>query len=129
MVVDATGDADVAARAGAPIDGGHRYFSAGMYFAVASVNIEQYKAPVVQREPDPKDLRWAESVSERVCSRLKHLEPLLPYCRAAWEADEYQFLKQVGALGTILCDHGIFRSVSSALVSGVQVADPLRIGR
>ena len=125
VVIDATGDADVASRAGAPVDDGHGYFGAGMYFAMANVDIDEYDACVALVEPDPEDLRWVESLGPRVASRVKHLIPLLPYYRAAWESGEYRFLKQVRDLGTILCDHGIFRSVS-----GVQyVPDPLRIGR
>ena len=125
VVVDATGDADVAFRAGAPVDDGHQYFHAGMYFAMANVDIDKYDARVALVEPDPEDLRWAESQERRVGRRLKHVRPLVSYLRAAWEAGEYQYLKKVGDLGIITFDHGIFRSVV-----GVQyVADPLRIGR
>jgi predicted nucleic acid-binding protein len=125
VVIDATGDADVAARAGAPVDDGHGYFHAGMYFAMANVDIETYEARVALCEPDPDDQRWAESVERPVGRRFGRLRPLLSYLRAAWEAGEYRYLKTVGDLGTIAFDHGIFRSVS-----GVQyVADPLRVGR
>ena len=125
VVVDATGDADVAFRAGAPTDDGHQYFHAGMYFAMANVDIDEYDARVALIAPDPEDLRWAESVERPVGRRFGRLRPLASYLRAAWEAGEYRYLKTVGDLGTMTFDHGIFRSVA-----GVQyVADPLRIGR
>jgi hypothetical protein len=125
VVIDATGDADVAARAGAPVDDGHGYFHAGMYFAMANVDIDAYDTCVALKEPDPDDLRWTESVERPVGRRFGRLRPLVSYLRAAWEAGEYRYLKTVGDLGTIAFDHGIFRSVS-----GVQyVADPLRMGK
>jgi len=125
VVIDATGDADVVARAGAPVDDGHQYFSGGMYFAMANVDIETYDTHVAIEEPSPEDLRWAESLGEPIVSRLEYLGPLLPYYRAAWEAGDYKCMIEVDGLGTVFCDHGVFRSVS-----GVQyVADPLRIGR
>ena len=125
VVIDATGDADVAARAGAPVDDGHGYFHAGMYFAMANVDIDAYETRVALVEPDPDDVRWAESVEQPVGRRLGRLRPLASYLRAAWEAGEYRYLKTVGDLGTLTFDHGIFRSVS-----GVQyVADPLRVGK
>jgi hypothetical protein len=125
VVVDATGDADVAYRAGAPVDDGHQYFHAGMYWAMANVDIDEYDARVALVEPNPEDVRWAESMESAVGRRFGRLRPLVSYLRAAWEAGEYRYLKTVGDLGTITFDHGIFRSVA-----GVQyIADPLRIGR
>ena len=125
VVVDATGDADVAARAGAPMDDGTSMFSPGVYFAMANVDIETYVSSVFEQEPDPEDVRWMEGVDERLPRRMKYLRPLAPFFRAAWESGEYRFLQPVGDLGDLLLDHGIFRSVS-----GVQhVADPLRKGR
>ena len=125
VVVDATGDADVAVRAGAPMDGGRSLFGAGVYFAMANVDIERYESLVAFREPDPDDVRWAGGIDARFASGPEYLKPLFPYYRAAWEAGEYQFWQPVGDLGHLYCDHGIFRSVS-----GVQyVKDPLRIGK
>lgn len=124
VTIDATGDADVATRAGAPTDGGKGLFSPGTYFAMANVDIDRFVTLVADCEPDPEDVRWVESIDERTAS-MKYLRPLFPYYRAAWEAGEYRFLQPIGDLGHALCDHGIFRSVS-----GVQyVKDPLRIGK
>jgi hypothetical protein len=92
---------------------------------MANVDIDAYDTRVALKEPDPNDLRWAESAERPVGRRFGRLRPLVSYLRAAWEAGEYRYLKTVGDLGTIAFDHGIFRSVS-----GVQyVADPLRIGK
>ena len=50
---------------------------------------------------------------------------MVPYYRKAWESGEYKFIRNIDNRWSILCDHGIFRSVS-----GVQyVPDPLRKGR
>ena len=69
VVIDATGDADVAYRAGAPVDTSSTYGHPGMYFAMANVNIEEYEAQVVSREPDREDLRWAKEVFQRELGR------------------------------------------------------------
>jgi len=124
VVIDATGDADVAFRAGAPVDNGSSLFHAGLYFAMANVDVEKYEEEVLQKEPEAEDLRWAESILGRRWS-LEHLKPLVPYYRKAWESGEYKFIQNIDNRWSILCDHGIFRSVS-----GVQyVPDPLRKGR
>ena len=124
VVVDATGDADVAARAGAPMDEGKSLFHAGTYFAMANVDIDKYVNEVFAKPPDPEDINWAERLHPRA-AKSKWIQPLLPYYRAAWEAGEYRFFQEIDDLGHVYADHGLFRAVS-----GVQdVADPLRIGK
>ncbi|MFC1525659.1 FAD-dependent oxidoreductase [Candidatus Latescibacterota bacterium] len=90
VVVDATGDADVAARAGAPIDEGKSLFSSGTYWAMANVDIDRYlremyptwtppgpecfadpgKLPddwnTFPFTPNPEDVRWAERIDESI---------------------------------------------------------------
>jgi hypothetical protein len=91
VVVDATGDADVAARAGAPMDGGANLFSPGTYWAMANVDIAQYwqavypawTPPTVQEQrrrgpryirgdeefsfaPAPEDVSWAEGMDRSI---------------------------------------------------------------
>jgi len=141
VVVDATSDADVAARAGATMDGGKSLFNPGVYFAMANVDIERYMNEVFAKSPSSEDRRWAENILAgsdsgenhtgphlpNLASRLNipTLTPLVPYYRAAWEAGEYEFFQEIDGLGCILLDHGIFRTVS-----GWQyVEDPLRIGK
>ncbi|MCD6296035.1 MAG: FAD-dependent oxidoreductase [Deltaproteobacteria bacterium] len=125
VVIDATGDADVAFRAGAPVDNGSSLFHAGVYFAMANVNIDKYEEEVLKKEPTAEDLRWVENLDPVVGKRMEHLRPLIPYYRKAWESGEYKFIQNIDNQWSILCDHGIFRSVS-----GVQyVPDPLRKGK
>ena len=125
VIVDATGDADVAARAGAPVDSGGSLFHAGMYLAMGNVDIETYDREVTRKEPGEDDVRWAKNLDALVGKRLHHLKPLLPYYRRAWESGEFKFLRDVGDRWTVLLDHGIFGSVA-----GVQyVPDPIRKGR
>ena len=60
VVVDATGDADVAARAGAPMDGGKGLFHPGIYWAMANVDVEKYWSEVWSEwtPPDPNEARY-----------------------------------------------------------------------
>lgn len=126
VVVDATGDADVAFRAGAPVDLDSTYGHPGMYFAMGNVNVEDYEAHVVNSKPDPEDIRWAEKTfQEKIGRGVGHLRTLVPYFRPAWESGEYEIIREIGDLGRVLMDHGIFRSTS-----GVQVVhDPIRVGK
>jgi hypothetical protein len=91
VVVDATGDADVAARAGAPVDGGKGLFHPGMYWAMANVDIDRYWSEVYPTwtpptpeegrlvgpgyisglgeysfTPDPDDVRWGKSIDASI---------------------------------------------------------------
>jgi len=90
VVIDATGDADVAARAGAPTDGGKQLFHSGTYWAMANVDIDKYlsemyptwnqpgpegfvdrsKLPddwnTVPFTPRPEDVSWAKSVDKTI---------------------------------------------------------------
>jgi len=91
VVVDATGDADVAARAGAPTDGGKNLFHPGTYWAMANVDIDRYweeiypmwTPPTPEEErlvgpryirgsdeysftPRPEDVSWAESIDRSI---------------------------------------------------------------
>ena len=125
VVIDATGDADVAARAGAPVDNGNGLFNPGIYFAIGNVDIDRFENEVIRKDPPEEDIRWAESLHPIVTDRLRFLKPFIPAYRAAWESGEYEFLEHVDDRLTILCDHGIFRSVCGWQV----VADPLRKGK
>ena len=121
VVIDATGDADVAFRAGAPVDNGSSLFHAGIYFAIGNVNVEKYEKEAVQKELEVEDLNWAQDIT----GNLEHLKPLIPYYRKAWESGQYKFIQKIDNRWSILCDHGIFRSVS-----GFQYApDPFRKGK
>ena len=130
VVVDATGDADVAARAGVPTDGGRRNFHPGTYWAMANVDIDRY-LDARSATPRPEDVRWAESIDESIdrphpslsgMAKSRNIGPLFPYYRAAWESGEYKFVQEIDGLGYVSADHGIFRAVSG-------FPDPLRIGK
>ena len=125
IIIDATGDADVAFRAGAPLDNGSSLFNAGIYFAMGNINVQKYEKEAVQKELGAEDLRWVENLDPVATKRLEHLKPLIPYYKKAWESGEYKFIQRIDNQWSILCDHGIFRSVS-----GWQyVPDPLRRSR
>lgn len=91
VVVDATGDADIVARSGAPTDAGKNLFHPGTYWAMANVNIDKYWSeiypmwtpPTPEEEklmgpryirgsdeynftPNPEDVAWAESVDQSI---------------------------------------------------------------
>jgi len=96
VVVDATGDADVAKRAGAPmlypkqeysqLDG-HSPTGMGMAFVVANVEWETYNRALEETHPSEEDLRWAEQTLGE--GRARKFYPFLAGARQAWEKGEY----------------------------------------
>lgn len=125
VVIDATGDADVAARAGGPVDEGTGTFGPGLYFALANVDVKRYLDQAYNVEPDADDAAWMAQASSGRLGRSPYTATLAGYYRRAWEADEYRFFREVPGLGLVFCDHGIFQGVV-----GVQGRrDPLRAGK
>ena len=97
VVIDATGDADVAKRAGAPllypkasyheIDG-HAPTGMALYFVVGGVDWDAYNAYVREYEPTPEDTAWAQqSLGEKKSPKYRHLWTFL---RQAEERGEYR---------------------------------------
>ena len=106
VVIDTTGDADVAFRAGAPVDPGQdRVFHSGIYFAFGNVDIAAYKQ--VGEVPATEDLiKWKEEVGNTCNS---HAYPLITYMKEAHEAGDFQYAWK-RHYGTICADHGVFYS-------------------
>ena len=117
VVVDATGDADVAFRAGVPIESGKSMFIAGLYFAVGNVEYDLYKKAVLDVSPTEQDLQWGREKDELVDERAGKgtFELLLPFYRKSWEAGDFEFIRRVPEYGNarIVVDHGIFAGVSN----------------
>jgi hypothetical protein len=111
VVIDATGDADVAFRAGAPTDTGETYNYPGMYFAVAGVDESEYRRHLAENaQPKPEDLRWAEETFTKEMGRLVvSLNHLIPFYKAAWEAGEYRIVQRIDDLATVTVDHGLYQ--------------------
>lgn len=109
VVVDATGDADVAARAGAPVEHAPDRAHPGMYFAMGDVNIARLLAYVREHaEPDPDDLHWAQELFTRELGRhVPALNPVIPLFRRAWDKGAYRIVKRIGDLASVTIDHGI----------------------
>lgn len=111
VVIDATGDADVAFLGGCPTDDGHVYFHPGCYFAIGGVDEARYlafrkNAP----EPDPKDLEWGQTIFREngMPWYVSSLNPLLPYLKRAWNEGEYRIVGQLAGRVAISVDHGFY---------------------
>ena len=123
VVIDTTGDADVATKAGAPVDAGpNHYFHSGMYFSIGNVDIDAYKV-VGEAEIEPDDLRWMGE-ADIWCNN--HAYPLLPYMRRSYEDGDFRYTWH-GDYGAISADHGVF--YSSVGVTEPPIVDPLRMER
>jgi hypothetical protein len=106
VVIDATGDADVAARAGVPIDPNPKYNHPGMYFAIGGVDEAKYQAFL---EPDPEHVKWAKDVFKDIGMGYPgRLNPLLPFVRRAWSVGGYRIVKRIGDVAVITVDHGFY---------------------
>ena len=97
VVIDATGDADVAKRAGAPmlypkasyheIDG-HSPTGMALYFVVGGVDWDTYNAFMRAYEPGQEDLAWAQkTLGEKKSQKYRHL---LTFLRQAEDSGQYR---------------------------------------
>lgn len=118
VVVDTTGDADVAFRSGASVNPGpDHYFHAGMYFSIGNVDIDAYRE-VGNTDVSEELLQWRDD-TQNPCNH--HAYPLLPYMRKAREAGDFEYVWE-RHYGRICADHGIF--FSSVGVTEPSVEDP-----
>ena len=110
VVIDATGEADVAARAGAPTDEDVAGFSPGLWFVIGDVDEDRYARYVEENQPDDELVEWARDVFKRYGSRMieSFWGPLLSKVRDAWDKGEYRMVRRVGDLASITLDHGLF---------------------
>lgn len=110
VVIDATGDADVARRTPAPIlrpktsyreVDGHAPTGMGLYYLLGGVDWEKYEAYVDRARTSEEDTAWGnETLGEETARRHRHL---LPFLRQASEKGEYE-LKQSVILGEASVD-------------------------
>jgi hypothetical protein len=94
VVIDCTGTADVADRAGAPVIVRPTHPSAGVFFAVANVEYGVYEQALTDRgDLSDDDKAWAKD--------HEGARPYMPWARQAWEADEFYIIDVVGNFATL----------------------------
>lgn len=108
VVVDCTGDADIAAAAGAPtVDTfALRSPSIGLFFRTGGVDWDRYEAfrRAAKAQPLPPDLdQWRVDVFEKALGYHWPNDPhdLMPAIRAAWERGEYRYVQPAGDLTSV----------------------------
>jgi len=99
IVIDATGEADVCARAGASVIN-QKWCNLGTWFAIGGVDGEKYTAfRDTHGEADEDDLQWSrETLSPQTneADPFPKLHHVLSFLRKAWQAGEFQFIRTVG---------------------------------
>ena len=110
VVVDATGEADVAAGAGAPTDEDEAPFHPGLWFAIGDVDEQRYARFAEANEPDEQLVEWGRDLFKRfgVGMFVPFWRPLLRKLRDSWDKGEYRVVKRIGDLATVTLDHGLF---------------------
>jgi len=95
VVIDCTGTADVAERAGAPIIRMPLNPSAGTFFAIADADWQAYQGAIEARGPlSEDDARWLERHAPAAAG-------LMPWAREAWEAGEFRIVERVDEFATL----------------------------
>jgi len=99
VVVDATGEADVARRTGAPIlypkasyheIDSHSPTGMGMSFVLGGIDWEKYEAYKRGCQPSEEDINWAkETLGENRANQFIS-DGILTFIRKAWEDGEYR---------------------------------------
>jgi len=118
VVIDATGDADVVARAcllgqtSAAVDEGEGYSHPGMYFAIGGVDVEKYQNFLANAPaPSPEDVRWAEEMFTKEFGLrwyVRSLNPLIPFLKRSVYMGQYNIVRRIGDLAVITVDHGFY---------------------
>ena len=105
VTIDATGDADVARRAGVPslhpkneytLLDGHAPNGIGLRFVVAGVDWKAYHAVIDDMEVDPELLDWSKKTLGEWGSSKEAV--VLPYLKAAYDAGDYtpRYMQGIG---------------------------------
>lgn len=112
VTVDASGEADVARRAGAPIIypkasnwdmDTHAPSGMGLFFALGNVNWQAYEAYEKIFELSDEDKRWSEKTLGRAYTETAVIpHHLIPHIRKAWESGEYRFIHKIDGLGYVV---------------------------
>ena len=120
ITVDASGEADVARKAGAPIiypkDSNwdmdtHAPSGMGLFFALGNVDWQRYKAYKKSFDPRDDDWKWAEKTLGTEYTKSGLIPPhLVPFIRKTWESGEFKFIREVDGLGYI--DNGDLKPYS-----------------
>ncbi len=108
MVVDSTGNADVAASAGAPTVDTYAKGSPGigLFFRVGGVDwarYEQFRSEAKQVPLSPDLEQWRTTVFEGALGRPwpNYPHDLMPAIRQAWESGEYRYVQEAGDLTSV----------------------------
>ena len=110
VTIDATGDAAVAARAGAPLTACNWEPSAGISFGIAGIDEERFQQFLAGREEIPEEFdRWVDEVlvpdvgycQGRLGAHINRLRPIADLVRRAWEEDGYCAVGHIADIGRI----------------------------
>ena len=99
VVIDGTGQADVAARAGAPVKKVEAP-NLGLWYALGSVDWERYSRFAEEnRHASEEDLAWSRehlAAQESEADPFPALHHMLPHFRLTWESGEFEFRRKTG---------------------------------
>lgn len=101
VVIDATGEADVARRAGGAVlypkpeytEIDHHSIGAGLYYVIGGVDVERWEQVREGQAPGEEDLKWVRETLGALNERYGYLAPFL---KKAWEQEEDRSLFENG---------------------------------
>ena len=103
IVIDATGDADVVRRAGAPTKKVECNPGIGLFYAVGGVDWECFERTTKGCDLSADDRKWMEDVMNvELGSTTYGLESLVPYARKSWEGGTYKIVQRIDGYGKII---------------------------
>jgi len=99
VVIDGTGQAEVAMRAGAPVKKVMAP-NLGLWYAMGGVDWDRYQRFAEEnQEVSEEDREWSRkhlATSEIEADPFPNLHHMLPHLRRAWEAGEFEFRHKLG---------------------------------
>jgi len=118
IVIDATGDADIARRAGVKTNWSGGNPGIGLFYTVGDVDWEHFQKEMTEQgELSADDEKWMEEVMNAELEYATHgLSNLVPYARKAWESGGYRLVQRIDDYGRLVTrpfkspQHGLVRS-------------------
>ena len=124
VVIDCTGDADVAFRAGCPTAGGEKYVHPGMYFAMGNVDTEKYKLWQDTATASDEDADWVAKIATEAGGKVWAPKSFHALLRRAWSWGEYHFIRGIPGIGAVWPDHGIYTPIDGLVSMQLGVRGP-----
>jgi hypothetical protein len=125
IMIDATGDADLARRAGLETHWSGGNPGIGLFYAIANVNWELFQSSFNVTD---SDVDWARNVLDvELGYPAGELSGLIPFARRSWEAGGFRIVQRIDDFGRIVT-RSLVMTVHGVVKSRAETSGPIDPG-